>query len=229
MRALAQLASGAAHEINNPLGFVASNLRTLRESVGAEGAAGVPGLELVELIDECLHGVRRVEDIVKALRELGDSDEMDEADHAEVGPAVRRAVRQALGEQGRCELSLQATAHAAIAPPLLERALTHVLRNARQASPTDEGIRVSSVDRDGTVVVEVTDAGCGIAPEVLPRIFEPFFTTRPVGGGTGLGLTSAWGIARRHGGSLELSSELGRGTTATFVFPAMLGPVAPGR
>ena len=71
------------------------------------------------------------------------------------------------------------------------------------------------------VVAELTDTGCGIKPEHLERVFEPFFTTKPVGKGTGLGLSVSYGIVQQHGGSIELESEPGRGTTFTIVFPAL--------
>ena len=69
------------------------------------------------------------------------------------------------------------------------------------------------------VVVEIEDNGCGIPPEDLPRIFDPFFTTKPVGQGTGLGLSVSYGIIRDHGGSIEVDSAPGRGTTFRILLP----------
>jgi signal transduction histidine kinase len=71
------------------------------------------------------------------------------------------------------------------------------------------------------VIVQLADTGCGIKPELLERVFEPFFTTKPVGKGTGLGLSVSYGIVQQHGGTIELESEPGRGTTFTLVFPAL--------
>jgi signal transduction histidine kinase len=68
-------------------------------------------------------------------------------------------------------------------------------------------------------VIEITDNGCGIAPEVLPRVFEPFFTTRSVGEGSGLGLSVAWGIAAEHGGRIEVESTPGQGSRFRVSLP----------
>jgi signal transduction histidine kinase len=81
-------------------------------------------------------------------------------------------------------------------------------------------IRVSARAEDpGTVTVEVSDTGCGIAREDLGRIFDPFFSTRPVGAGTGLGLAVAYGIVTGHGGRIEVESEEGKGTCFTVRLP----------
>lgn len=71
------------------------------------------------------------------------------------------------------------------------------------------------------VVVKVTDTGCGIKREHLNQIFEPFFTTKPVGKGTGLGLSVSYGILQQHGGTLEVESEVGKGTTFTVTLPTV--------
>jgi signal transduction histidine kinase len=75
-------------------------------------------------------------------------------------------------------------------------------------------------------VIEVEDNGCGIRPEHLAHLFEPFFTTKPVGQGTGLGLSVSYGIVRDHGGSIEVESEVGRGSTFRVRLP-LCPPNAP--
>ena len=77
------------------------------------------------------------------------------------------------------------------------------------------------------VVIEIQDYGCGIKPEHRPHIFDPFFTTKPVGQGTGLGLSVGYGIIRDHGGSIEVESEVGRGTQFRIRLP--LRPAADAR
>ncbi|HVE86803.1 MAG TPA: ATP-binding protein, partial [Myxococcales bacterium] len=127
---------------------------------------------------------------------------------------------------GRVVLDLSAS-HPAFIPPLqLDRLLGKILRNARQAIQGDRGrVFVRTRDGGGSVWIEIQDEGCGIPPEHLNRVFEPFFSTRGVGQGIGLGLTAAYGIARRHGGDIEVRSQPGRGATFSV---RLLAAVAEG-
>jgi two-component system NtrC family sensor kinase len=237
LAAVGQLASGAAHEINNPLGFVSSNLRSLRGLVDElRSPLGVlsdavamakehrlddlnelltgldpPDLQSLadglEMIDESLDGARRVGDIVKGLRELSRL-EIGKREPANVNASVSRAVRAELGESPQnVVLQLEATRQADIPPLQLDQALGHVLKNARQAVSRHQHIVVRTWDTASEVFIEVRDEGVGITHDHLRRVFEPFFTTRGVGKGIGLGLTAAYGIVKRVGGDIEVESE----------------------
>jgi two-component system NtrC family sensor kinase len=250
LAAVGQLASGAAHEINNPLGFVTSNLRTLRGLIDelrapmrafsdvvalakekrveeliellAAGAEPDPRNldDGLEMIDESLDGARRVGDIVKGLRELSRL-EIGKREPANVNVSVSRVVRTELGEAPNVTLQLEAGRLADIAPLQLDQALSHLLRNARQATPRRERIVIRTFNLDEYVFIQVSDEGVGIAKENLRRVFEPFFTTRGVGKGIGLGLTAAYGIVRRVGGEIEVTSEgPGKGASFTLRLPA---------
>jgi signal transduction histidine kinase/GAF domain-containing protein len=249
LAAVGQLASGAAHEINNPLGFVTSNLRTLRGLLDELRApmnafADVVAMakerrtdevnELLmstpepdgrnlddglEMIDESLDGARRVGDIVKGLRELSRL-EIGKREPANVNASVSRVVRAELGESANVSLQLEAGRLADIPPLQLDQALSHLLRNARQATPRREKITVRTFHLDDHVFIQVRDEGAGIPKENLRRVFEPFFTTRGVGKGIGLGLTAAYGIVKRVGGDVEASSDgPGKGATFTLRLP----------
>jgi C4-dicarboxylate-specific signal transduction histidine kinase len=237
LAAVGQLASGAAHEINNPLGFLVSNLRTLRglvdelrsplgalaDAVALAKDQHLPDLvELLsrleapdvqslgdglEMIDESLDGARRVGDIVKGLRELSRL-EIGRREPANVNASVSRAVRAELGENAaNVELKLEAKQQADIPPLQLDQALGHVLKNARQAVARQQKIIIRTWDTESEVLIEVRDEGTGITREHLRRVFEPFFTTRGVGKGIGLGLTAAYGIVKRVGGDIQADSE----------------------
>jgi signal transduction histidine kinase len=92
--------------------------------------------------------------------------------------------------------------------------------NAAQALPRQGTITIATgTQADAEVWVEIADTGEGIAPDHLNRIFDPFFTTKPVGKGTGLGLAISYGIVQKHHGSIEVKSELGRGTTFRITLP----------
>lgn len=246
MASVGQLASGAAHEINNPLSFVISNLRSLQRELlplgellqslcalqaqaGADPAGALEALQalrweldpedLPQLLAESLEGASRVAAIVKALRDLSRL-EVGEGQAAPVAGSVSRAIRAELGDlPSAVETELTSKAPAKIPPLQLDQVLGQLLRNARQAVADGGRIRVRAWDEASQVVVEISDEGKGIRPADLPRIFEPFFTTRGVGQGIGLGLTSAYGIVQRHGGTLEARSVEGEGATFTLRLP----------
>src|SRR5262245_740557 len=92
----------------------------------------------------------------------------------------------------------------------------------------DTVILVARAVSEGLVTVTVTDTGCGIRPENLQKIFDPFFTTKPPGDGTGLGLSIIHGIVEGHGGTIQVASETGQGTTFTLQFPAVHTSAAAG-
>lgn len=251
MASVGQLAAGAAHEINNPLGFLISNLNTLTTYVDdirrafsrlsalqdlvrrgeqrhalelLRGADLVPPqtLEAIEeapaILGESIAGGKRVHEIVRALKELA---------HESVAPRsaedpftiLERAVERAGVPSDRIAVVGHADVRVLAEPLQLEIAFANVLRNALQASEDDSPIQVGTERDHDAVVVHIEDQGCGMSPEVRERMFDPFFTTRGVGGGLGLGLTAAYGIVARHGGTVEVQSEPGCGTSVTFRLP----------
>jgi two-component system NtrC family sensor kinase len=105
------------------------------------------------------------------------------------------------------------------APRELEQVFLNLLLNAADAIGAGGTIRITTSLEGDRVRVDVADDGAGIAPENLPRVFDPFFTTKPVGEGTGLGLSICYEIVERHGGEIEVSSELGHGTVFSIRLP----------
>ena len=121
----------------------------------------------------------------------------------------------------RCSAVLQVQ----LDPRGLEHALWNLAINARHAMANGGTLRVVTELVDGFARVEVVDTGCGIAPEVQQRIFDPYFTTKPVGQGTGLGLTAVERFVRASQGRIEVLSEPGRGAAFVLHFP-LATPVA---
>ncbi|MGO9830228.1 MAG: ATP-binding protein [Myxococcaceae bacterium] len=248
LASLGQLASGASQEINNPLGYVIANLESLQSTLrGVEASADtleraarlcgqnapaeavralatVPARERategLEAVSEALQGAQRISGIVKGLRELARQD-LGRMEVLDVNASVSRAVRGELQHMppGSVQASLAARQRVCGAPLQLDRAVGALLRNARQACPAGP-VQVRTRDEGAELVVEVQDAGPGIAPAILPRIFEPFFTTRGGQAAVGLGLTLAYGVIQRHGGRIDVASGVGRGTTVTLWLPA---------
>lgn len=244
LASVAQLAAGVAHEINNPVGFVRSNLNTLGNYLAkiallrgrlaqAETAWGELDLEFViadgsDLIHDCIAGLDRVTRIVADLKGFSNVDRPEET-ISDINEGLRAActVIETRKPPG-VELTLDAGELPAILclPGHLNQAFLNVLTNAMQAVGEHGAIHVESrLLQDGAddarqIVVRIRDDGVGIAPKVLPRVFDPFFTTRDVGQGTGLGLTVARDVVEVHGGHLDIESTPGKGTLVTIRLPA---------
>jgi two-component system NtrC family sensor kinase len=102
----------------------------------------------------------------------------------------------------------------------IQQALVALMVNAVEAMPGGGDLNLTmSRTADGDLQIIVADSGAGIAPEDLPNIFEPFFTTKMGGQGTGLGLSVVYGIVERHGGTISVKSEVGKGSVFTLTFP----------
>ncbi|QDV47613.1 Sensor protein ZraS [Stieleria neptunia] len=179
---------------------------------------------LPRLFESSSKGLKRVRDIVNNLRDFARLDEA-ELDQMDVNAALQ-STRQVLAHkvkdgQVTVELCLRDDLPGLICHPAkIHQVLYNLLLNGIQATaPGGRVIVRTSADDEGTITVEVEDHGSGIEAEHLPRIFDPFFTTRPVGGGTGLGLAISYGIVRDHGGTIEVESEMGRGSTFRVMLP----------
>jgi PAS domain S-box-containing protein len=232
MASMGTLAAGIAHEINNPLAFVISNLGFLAEEMRrpAPGAgrqeAGTD--EWRSVLNEAREGADRVRQIVRQLKAFSRPDEerVEPVDlHSVLDSAVMLAaneikhrarlrreygpVPKVMGNEGRlCQvfLNLVVNAAQAISEGSADR---HEIRLVTRGSPDQR-----------QVVIEVKDTGSGMSEEVLSRIFDPFFTTKPVGVGTGLGLSICHGIVTSLGGDIAVESVLGHGTTVRVMLPA---------
>lgn len=220
------LAAGVAHEINNPLTFIRSNLEFLRRELFRTRIA-LERPDLQDALAECVVGAERVREIVGDLK-LFSRDTGEARRPVQLDSVLELALRMAsheLKSRARVVKSLGS-------PPLVEanegrlgQLLVNLLVNAAQAippgHPDENEVRVrTGGDLESGVWVEVEDTGPGIPPEVLPRIFDPFYTTKDVGVGTGLGLTICHEIVKAYGGDISVRSEQGRGTTVRVQLPA---------
>ena len=222
LESLGVLVAGVAHNFNNLLA-VLMGTASLRE----EFATDPLDIEAYQTISRVC---RRGRDVVKALSHFG------EASLASRNPVELNGL---LGEA--CLLLGQAAGGVRVrvevsGEPLwingdadnLNHALANVYANALDAMPAGGTLTLSAAARgEHWVELTVTDDGAGMAPEVLARALDPFFSTKEVGKGTGLGLSVAYGVAKAHGGTLELASRPGHGTTVTFRLPRIPAPAAP--
>jgi signal transduction histidine kinase len=178
---------------------------------------------LGRMFESTTEGLRRIRAIVQNLRDFARLDEaqFQEVDLKTALESTLSALRHELDQK-----ALRVTTDFHPSPPVpchpgkLNQMFFNILLNAIQASEREGLLELHSrSDGKHMVLVEIEDHGCGISPEHLPHIFEPFFTTKPVGGGTGLGLSVSYGIARDHGGSLEVESHAGSGSVVRIRLP----------
>jgi two-component system NtrC family sensor kinase len=219
MAAVGELAAGVAHELNNPLTPVLGLAELVLKKDRLDDAARK---DLSIIADEA----RRAREIVLNLLDFARQTE-PHRQQAKVNQTVqgtRALIRSQLESNGivveeRYDpglplLLLDATR--------LKQVWLNLFVNALQAMPRGGCLAVTTERRDGKVAVRIADTGVGIPPSVLPHIFEPFYTTKPVGQGTGLGLSVSLGIIQDHGGSIEVDSQEGKGSTCTVWLP--VGP-----
>jgi signal transduction histidine kinase len=253
MAAIGQLAAGIAHEINNPIGFVKSNLGTLKEYVeqlfalldAYESAATTSSTDasaalqaarekadidflrndVVALLGESRDGLERVRKIVQDLRDFSRIDNPD-WQAADLNGGLESTLNVVWNE---LKYKAEVVKSYGELPPVrchlgqINQVFMNLLVNAAQAIE-DRGTITLSSGADGPWAwVSVEDTGKGMTSDVMKRIFEPFFTTKPVGKGTGLGLSLAYDMVKKHGGRIDVSSQPGQGTCFKIWLP-IAGP-----
>ncbi len=233
MEAVGQLTGGLAHDFNNLLAIIIGNLDMLREI-----RAGDPVTD--ELVRDALESALRGADLTRRLLAFARRQPLqpERADINEVIGAIVRLLARTLGENITIEMSLSSN----VWPVQIDRAqfeavIANLATNARDAMPRGGALLIDTrngeldetyaanhpdVTPGDYVVVEVSDSGTGMQPEILLRIFEPFFTTKEQGKGTGLGLSMVFGFMKQSGGHITVYSEAGKGTTFRLYLPRLL-------
>jgi signal transduction histidine kinase len=218
MVALGRMASGVAHEINNPLGGILAFAQVLIRDGGSYDPQSKEALDTIyscalrckEIINDLLSFVRKPTDEDSQLLDINQV-ALDALVFARLDP-VGRDIRviENLDENSPPVLGI---------PSLLQQVVVNLLQNAFQASSPGQAVILRTRAGAGAVTLEVEDSGDGIPEEIRSQIFEPFFTTKEALQGTGLGLFISYGIAREHGGELNVESEKGRGSKFTLKLP----------
>ena len=188
----------------------------------------LPNLD--DLLSRSREGLRRIQQIVKDLRDFARLDENMVAE-ADINAGVESTVNIIRGRAKKKNVDIVVDAgHVALltcCPSRVNQVIMNLIANAIDASSEGGCVKVRTFEEGGSVCVEVSDRGSGIDPAVMGRIFDPFFTTKPQGEGVGLGLSISYGIARDHGGSIDVRSEPGRGATFTLRLPVRCDQVSP--
>lgn len=260
MASVGQLAAGVAHEINNPTGYISSNLKTLadyeddiRKVMDAyhqlveslrklpadrppaalnEQLRRVAALEkeldigfvmndLRDLTKECQEGTERIKKIILDLKDFAHpgNDKIQEADINKGIESTLNVVWNELKYKATVTKNLGDLPSIRCLPHQLNQVFMNLLVNAAQAIEEKGEISVTTRAVNGYVEIKISDTGCGIPPENLNKVFDPFFTTKQVGSGTGLGLNVSYNIIKKHNGSIQVESRVGKGTTFTIRLP----------
>jgi len=236
MASVGTLAAGVAHEINNPLAAVIGNLDYMAEILGGTARAstsGNPGRsdawlleEIKGPINDALEAAARVRLIVRDLKIFSRSPIDEPKRRVDVQAVMESSLRMAWNEirhRARLVKLYGAVPNLEANEGRLGQVFLNLIVNAAQALPEGHAeqneIRVSTRLHDGRVVIEVSDTGGGISPEIIGRIFDAFFTTKGVGVGTGLGLAICHRIVTDMDGELTVESTVGKGTTFRVTLP----------
>lgn len=255
LASIGQLAAGVAHEINNPIGFVNSNLSVLKRYVESifqlldgydallpqldklpevrarieelKGSSDIEFLrqDVADLISESIDGTQRVCRIVQDLRDFSriGSAALEEVDIQSCVESTLKVVTSEIKQKAELVRDYGELPLVQCRPSQVNQVLLNLILNAVHAIPDRGTITLSTRcerrDDKDWAVVRVSDTGCGIPEENRVRIFDPFFTTKPIGKGTGLGLSVSYGIIQKHGGFIEVDSEVNKGTTFSIWLP----------
>ena len=252
LASVGQLAAGMAHEINNPTGFILSNLKTfqkyidrMKEMLGlfrvlASKETTLENLHQLSearwkelkldfifedsgaLLAQSLDGAERIKKIVADLRSFSHVDETDLSD-ADLNSELERTlavIAPQLPADASVIKDFSPLPRFRCNPALVCQALLSILQNSLQSRKTGLELRLKTDCESGVIHIAIADNGCGIPVEQLSRIFDPFFTTREVGAGTGMGLTVVREIISSLGGTIEVESRQGSGTTIMLKLPA---------
>jgi signal transduction histidine kinase len=217
MVALGQMAAGVTHEIANPLASMDSLLQLMQRK---------PERARPEAVASLREQIERITQITQQMRAFAHPAEGLQQQTVELNEIVEQALHMLRFDKRlqsvRLERQFSPNAGSlALLPQALQQVLVNLIINALDAleQQPDPLLVVRTDRRDGWCLVEVSDNGPGIPPDLMGRLFEPFFTTKPVGKGTGLGLSISYSLVQRHGGSISVRSQVGKGASFTIRIP----------
>jgi two-component system NtrC family sensor kinase len=217
LASLGKLAAGIAHEINNPLGGVLIYTHLLLEDTDRDSSQ-------CDKLKKIVKETTRCKDIVKGLLEFS-RPKKPEMVPTDIHEALNRALAifepQSLFQNIKVQKEFSEVPRIIADSSQLQQVFTNIIVNAAEAMAGDGILTIrTSLDKQADrIKIEFIDTGHGIKPEDITRLFEPFFTTKEVGKGTGLGLAISYGIVQRHQGSIEVQSQIGKGSTFTVILP----------
>ena len=236
MAVIGQLSSGLAHEINNPLSFIISNIKTLKkylssilESIQSNTP---PDMEMIndlpDLISETEDGAVRVKKLIEDINHLSHTG-LGEKSYADLKDVVASAIRITNNSHKGSIVIQQNYVHRnkiICSPSRLTQVFINLILNAINAVQerhkhklSNGSISIDTTEHNESIEVSISDNGTGINPKNIDKIFEPFFTTKKAGEGTGLGLSTSLAIINAHSGTIKIESHLKHGTKVIVSLP----------
>jgi len=251
MASIGQLAAGVAHEINNPIGYINSNLTSLKNyidnllalialyekseatSENIDQLAQVKAFkqkidleflktDVLDLLEESHEGATRVKKIIQDLKDFSHLDSNDDWQWTNLHAGLESTlniVNNEIKYKAKIVKAYGDLPEVKCLPHQLNQVFMNLLINAAHAIENEGTITLRTGTENDYAWVEISDTGKGIAAEHQSKIFDPFFTTKPVGKGTGLGLSVSYTIIKKHQGEIQLTSQLGQGTTFRIILP----------
>ena len=216
LASIGQLTAGIVHDVKNPFAVIMGMAEVLSED---ENLDETTRHSLRVMRESAVKGNKIVSDLLKFARQQ--KPEMHNADMRETIEASVRLTAYLTRPFNLVKELPDTPVMMTFDSQQIEQVLINMIHNAIQAMPKHGLLRVALEQHNDEAHVIIQDSGCGIAPEHLRRVFDPFFTTKPEGQGTGLGLSTSYGIIKNHGGWIDVESEVGKGTTFTIVIPAV--------
>ena len=251
LSSMGMLAAGIAHEINNPIGYIESNIRSLSsyadklkgdlQKARPKESESRAAMKLIDGIHETLADIRtgmdRITKIVAGMSVFSRSQSAQEPELSDINALVLETVIVVESETryvAEIQTGLGAVPKINCVPGQIHQVLLNVILNSsaaiekarHESRSTGRGLITINTDSDGKwVYCRIADSGPGIEPSSLPRVFEPFFTTKEPGEGTGLGMYVSYNIMKDHGGDISAENRLGSGAVVTLKFPtAFISP-----
>lgn len=243
LASIGQLSAGVAHEINNPAGYVKSNLNSLARYLDTlyqyiatlEQQADNNEIQVIrkkfdisyiqddlkELVDDSLEGMERVASIVKSLKDFARPDTEDATPYS-INSCIQNTLKLVNNEvKYRADVKTDFGELPLIhgQPGNMSQVFLNLIVNAAQAMNNKGEIKISTKADKNNIFVIISDNGCGIPEQIQNKIFDPFFTTKKVGDGTGLGLSIVHSIIQKQGGSIRLQSSQNQGCEFEIILP----------
>jgi two-component system NtrC family sensor kinase len=229
MASLGKLSATVAHELNNPLEGILTYGKLIAKRLRRNEARSEVESQTLEEIELIVREVQRCGNIVKNLL-LFSKKQVGELGLAPIQTIVERAVQLIQHHMKISNVTFEATYEAADTTIMcdenqIQQALVALMVNAVEAMPEGGSLKLHvNRDANGDLKIRLQDSGGGIASEDLPHVFEPFYSTKKEGQGVGLGLSVVYGIVERHNGTINVESELGKGTAFIMIFPPAATP-----